>query len=228
MSWRVLREPVVVRRRGSVGAEQLVDRRSIAQPGGTLPGKQPRQKIGAVGRHLEQRLVDQMLQHVLAADVDDEGDLRTNRDDVGEVLFGSDSQVDAIGPGRLLERRNHRLESGFIRQEVLGLKCAARLRRLLDQRPERRIVDLTRQGIGGAQSLRDPQRGDHDRRRGTTAGSPYGCAAELDGKGHESSKHLAVSRPRPVVITSPAASQFCFTSAASDGRIAHMKPRGDF
>ena len=94
---KVLLECLVIRQRPEVGVEQFVHGRLFTQSGGTFPGKQPGHKFRAVGGHFKERFVDQVLQHILAADIDDERDLRTDGGNVSKILFRSDAQVNAIG-----------------------------------------------------------------------------------------------------------------------------------
>ena len=102
------------------GVEQLGRRRGALQPRRPLPGKEPRHEIGAVFRHLDDRLVHQVLQHVLPADVDDEGHPGAQRRDVGEILIGADTEVHAVRRDPLLQLRNHLLERRLVRDEIVG------------------------------------------------------------------------------------------------------------
>src|SRR3954453_19175363 len=81
-----------------------------------------------------------MVDHVLAPDVDDERDPRPERDEVGEVLIGSDTDVHAAGAYGALELRDHVLKRSLVRDEVVGPEKAARLREVGDQPPERRVA----------------------------------------------------------------------------------------
>src|SRR5262245_14922485 len=89
--------------------------------------KQAREKLGAISRGLHQRLIEQMLEHVLTPDVDDEGNLRSERNDVREVLFGSDADVHTPGLQRFQKRGNHFLISRLVREKVIGWEIPARL-----------------------------------------------------------------------------------------------------
>ena len=55
--------------------------------------RQQREVFHAVARHLEQRLEQQMLQRVVATDVDDERNARADLPDVREALVRADSDV---------------------------------------------------------------------------------------------------------------------------------------
>ena len=92
---------VLLRDRG----EDLGDRGVGGQPFRPLPREQPRHELGPVGRHLEQRLVDQMQRQVAAPDVEDERHPRPQRDHVGEVLLRPDAEIDAAGLARFASGR---------------------------------------------------------------------------------------------------------------------------
>src|SRR5918998_987712 len=92
--------------------------------------EQPRHEVGAIRRHLEERLVQEMEVPVLTPDVDDEGHRGTEACDVAEVLLGTDADVDAAGrtkPPDVLD------EVGLVRDEVVGdVKRPGRFRQVLD------------------------------------------------------------------------------------------------
>jgi hypothetical protein len=102
---------------------------------GARAREQTRQELGAVRRHLDQRLVQEMEQHVVAPDVDDEGNRRFERRDVGEVLFGSHAQV-RTRPRRLLQLGNDLLKRGLVRDQVVVAERPAGFRRARNQAPE--------------------------------------------------------------------------------------------
>src|SRR5262245_954511 len=100
------------------------------------PRKQAREKLGAICRGLHQRLIEQMLEHVLTPDVDDEGNLRSERNDVREVLFGPHAHVHTARLQRFQKSRNHVLISRLVRQKVIRWEIPARLGELRNQTPE--------------------------------------------------------------------------------------------
>jgi hypothetical protein len=55
-----------------------------------------------------------MFEHVLAPDVDDEGELRLQRNEVGEVLLRSHAKVHAAGPLIPGELGNDNLKGVFV------------------------------------------------------------------------------------------------------------------
>ena len=63
-----------------------------------------------------------MLQHVLAPDVDDERDLRPDRRNVVEVLFGAHAEIDTAGPRRTLQRSHDLGVIGFVGKKILRLE----------------------------------------------------------------------------------------------------------
>src|SRR5262245_9265233 len=74
----------------------------VLRPIRNPPSKQSGQKLDAVAGKLEECLVDQMQEHVLPADIDDECHLRLERRDIGEVLIWANTQVHASRADLLL------------------------------------------------------------------------------------------------------------------------------
>ena len=85
------------------------------------PRKEPPEKVRPVARHLDQRLVHQVLQHVLAPDVDDERHPGLDGGDIGEVLIRPYADV---GPGLvdLLQFRDDVLKRRLVGDQVVGPK----------------------------------------------------------------------------------------------------------
>ena len=147
---RVARLDLLVRR------ENLVDRRRGGQPGRPRAAEEARDELGPIGRELEERLVHQVQVEVAAPDVHDERHRRLQRGDVGEVLFGADAHVGAIGPGFCGfgdKVGDDVLEPALVRQQVVGLKRAGALGEfgddapvLLVGQPRRRIRRADRKG----------------------------------------------------------------------------------
>ncbi len=84
-----------VRASSHIRREQRVRRVIDAETFRLFPREEPRQKVGAVGGQFQERLVHQVLDHVLPADVDDECNARLKSRNIGEVLIGSDAKIDA-------------------------------------------------------------------------------------------------------------------------------------
>src|SRR5690349_6455040 len=82
-----------VRRRGGKSLEECGRSRRVGDSRRTRPREEQRKKIGARRRQLDRRLVHQVLDHVLPADVGDDRQPRSEGDDVGEVLVRSDTEV---------------------------------------------------------------------------------------------------------------------------------------
>src|SRR5262245_59535421 len=83
-----------------------------------------------------------MLDHVLPPDIEDERDLRLKRRDVGEVLLGTNSKVDAAWLSVIGEIRQHILNSHLVRNEIIGNERAAGFGEFGDEFPERLIAEL--------------------------------------------------------------------------------------
>ena len=71
-------------------------------------------------------LCEQMLQHVLPADIEDDGELGLHSHDVREILIRPHAEIHAAG-FCLLQAFEDILERRLIRDEVIGAKIAARL-----------------------------------------------------------------------------------------------------
>ena len=89
-----------------------------------------------VSRQFEDRLVHQLQVQIAAPHVDDERHRWLHGSDVGEVLLGSNADVNAAGRRDLEELRNHVLHPHFVRQQVIGAEEAVGFRKLGDEIPE--------------------------------------------------------------------------------------------
>ena len=69
----------------------------VGQSLGPLLREEAAEEVGAVRRHLEERLVHQLRVQIAPPHVGDEHHLRPERDDVVEVLLGADAEVHAAG-----------------------------------------------------------------------------------------------------------------------------------
>ena len=81
---------------GRNSAESLKDRlnRTIgSELRRSFSGKEDGHKLSAVGRHFEDALVQQVFEHHVAADVDDERDFRLQRRYIRKVLFRTNSEI---------------------------------------------------------------------------------------------------------------------------------------
>ena len=168
---QVLEEQLAAGRHRLVGVEELRHRGRGVERRRPGPREQTGHEVGAVRRQLHQRLVEEMEQQVLAADVDDERQPRPERYDVGEVLLGADTEVDAARRRAPLELGDDRLERGLVRHQVVGPEVALRLGEARDHAPERRDRRCDRRGRGrpaGAAGRRAPRasgRAPHPHRR---------------------------------------------------------------
>ena len=145
---QVFREQLFAGRRAIVRVEHLVQGRRASESVRPLAREQPRHEIGAIVGHLDDRLVHQVLEHVLAADVDDERHARMERRDVGEVLIGPHAEIHAVGRHALRELGNDFLERRFVRDEIVGSEKSVRLGEVRDHLPERAVRQLLRQVVG--------------------------------------------------------------------------------
>jgi len=66
-------------------------------------------------------------QQVVAADINNDSDVGTNRGNVGEVLVRPDADVGATGDTGTFERREHVQVGAFVRDQVVGVEVAAGL-----------------------------------------------------------------------------------------------------
>ena len=100
--------------------------------------EQQAEVVVRVVRARQERREQEVLKHVLAPDVEDERVARPHARDVAEVLLGSDAQVDAARRRGVRELVRDLEVGGLVRDEVVGVEVAARLREL---RAERRELD---------------------------------------------------------------------------------------
>src|SRR4029453_16413181 len=91
-------------------------------------------------RKVEQCLVHQVLEHVVAADVDDECELWVQRCDVGKVLLRPYADVNAVSVDFLFQGRNHELQGIFVRH-VLQLEPAASFGKARPDLPKLRVAE---------------------------------------------------------------------------------------
>ena len=69
-----------------------------------------------------------MLKQILATDVDDKSDFGPRGGNVGEILLGSDADIDAAAFALFDYRRNNVRVGRFIRNEVVAREVARRFR----------------------------------------------------------------------------------------------------
>jgi len=91
-----------------------------------------------------------MLQHILPADIGNDGEHRMGVHDVGEVLIRSDSQIGTSGLYSLVQVADNMEIRRFVRNEIIRIKVALRLRSFIDVLPELQSSDLN---VGGCARL---------------------------------------------------------------------------
>src|SRR6266508_6015953 len=115
--------------------------------GDPLPGRaisrkrlaqQAREEFGAALRNVKERLVQEMLDHGLAPDVDDEGDVRTNLGDVREILFGPDPEVGPARDAHLAQLADDVEIRCLVGSEVVGTEVPILLGQVPDESRELR------------------------------------------------------------------------------------------
>src|SRR5262245_25683510 len=82
-------------------------------------GEETRNKLGTIGRELEEGLIHQVYVEISVPDIDNEHHGRLQRGYISEVLLRTDTHVDASLPGPLQEIRNDVLEIEFVREKVI-------------------------------------------------------------------------------------------------------------
>src|SRR5690606_349915 len=103
-----------------------------------------------VRRKLEQRLEEQVLEQVVPPDVQDERDRRAQRRDVGEVLVRTHPDVRAAPAAQRTQVLGDVQVRRLVRDQVVRVEVAARLRQLRDQPRERAVRERRRRrGHGG-------------------------------------------------------------------------------
>ncbi len=163
------------------GREDLIRGRFGSEPLGALSRKQPEDEVHPVGGQLEERLVHQVQLEIASPDVDDEHHLRLEGGDVGEVLLGTDAEVDAIDLRTANELGDHVLKEDLVRQEVVGSELAIGFRQLGDEGPVVAVGELVgkRRCDRADRIRRQPgegqrENGDHEQERASRhAGADY-------------------------------------------------------
>ena len=85
---------------------------------------------------MKQSFVHQVLDHRLAANVQDECDPRSQLCDIGEVLFGADSDISAAGRTELSELIDDREIRRLIGNQIVGEEVPALFGEVANQRGE--------------------------------------------------------------------------------------------
>ncbi len=166
----------LVRRRDvPVRGHQLRDGSRRCQSGRTRFGEEPRNEFRPVGRQLEQRLVHQLHVEVAAPDVGDERDARANRGDVGEVLFGSNSEVHAAGFRARHQFRHDLREDDLVREPGCPTETSRSVRRNRAEAPVFGAGQLRRQAGNRRRLSRDES--------GLAAEDRKACQKSDDGDG---------------------------------------------
>ena len=130
----------------SVSVPDALDRRHAVEVRRPRLREQQRDEVRSIRRQLEHSLEQQVLHRRLAADVDDEGHGGADRRDVGQVLLGTDPEVDAAGDASLAQHREDPTHFRLIGGEVVGdAKEPARLGDLRRQIPELRVTETVGQ-----------------------------------------------------------------------------------
>src|ERR1051326_2079982 len=130
----------------------------LIQPCSGPSREQPGNKVGAVWREFEQCLIDEVFEHVLAADIEDKGDLRSRRRNVREVLLRSDTEIYAGRLNALFQIRNDVRKFTLIRHE-LKPEVSTLFRELVDRAPESLRRKFAGNRVGRTQEKRHSQDG---------------------------------------------------------------------
>jgi hypothetical protein len=90
-----LTSPTVIAEQSTVSVKNSFQTGVFIEPIGPWPGKQERKERGSIVSHFKDRFVHQLLQKVLAPNVDDKGDGGLQCRDISKVLFGDNTKIDA-------------------------------------------------------------------------------------------------------------------------------------
>src|SRR5205807_539590 len=93
------------------------------------------------------RLVYQVLDHILAADIDDESDLWFEGSNICEVLLGPNAQIHTAGLELPMQQGNDRLISGFIGKEIVRSKVTVGFGEIDDRLPEFAVAQPRRKCV---------------------------------------------------------------------------------
>ena len=113
---------------------------------GKRAAEETRQEIRAILRELDDRFVHQVLEHGLAADIDDEGDAGLNRYEICEVLIGPHANICAAGV--LFQIGNDSLKQCLVRNKIVGVEGTTFFGKLRNHLPEGFVADLFGQILG--------------------------------------------------------------------------------
>ena len=136
------------------------------RPRRPLTREQSGHEIRPVGRHLEERFVEEVKAAVLRSHVDDERHHRPDGRDVAEVLFRSDPDID---PAARAERSHDVGEHRLVRDEIVGVREGpGRLGQLRCQPPELRVRQRPWQRRTSAGRRPEKSDNQHERNRSPT------------------------------------------------------------
>ena len=108
---------------------------------GTGRPSQQGQIVRPVPRTGEQRLEEQVLQQVVTPHVEQEGNVGAGAGDVREALVRPHADVGAAAHAEPVERAHDVQVAALVRDEIVGVEVATRLRELGDGAGERRIAE---------------------------------------------------------------------------------------
>jgi len=102
-----------------------------------------------------------MFEEVAATDIDHEGELGAKLGDVGVVLIGADSEIDAAA-GKGAEAFGDREERRLVGDEIVGVEVAFRLREFGDQGGKFGRVEGAGGGGAGEEKAEEGSQTPHD------------------------------------------------------------------
>src|SRR5687768_11358712 len=140
------------------------------------PAEQQREIFRPVRREREDGLEEQVLQQIVAADIDEQRYARANLRDVRKILIRSYADVRATSNAQLTELPDDMQVRRLVRYEVVGVEVAAALRQPLDSARERRGRKRRRLSLG-RRLRRDVWRRERGRRERPPGEKRNECAA---------------------------------------------------
>ena len=139
---------------GSRGRSEVLDK--LFERGVCLPGEfsceRTAEEVGKerrpVGGRVEDSLVEQVLEHGLAPEIDDEGDFRARQGYVREILFRPHADIGAAGPGEFPQPVGDVQVGGLVRGKIVGTEKASGLGKVPDQ-PRKLLQAVSLESRGG-------------------------------------------------------------------------------
>ena len=112
---------------------------------------------------MKNRVIEQMLEHVLPTDIEDERPARPYATDIGEVLLGSNTH---INPTSRFQSLDDLRIGGFVGYEIVRIKIASGLRKISNELRETRCRSRFGNASAGTTEAQSPPEKEKPRQYG--------------------------------------------------------------